>query len=150
MSLIHFSCKFYYSIILHNKTPIYSAWGLFRVCVACPTPRLNQSYELRPPWEQHLRYVPHRVRNGYNNVMKAQGMWGALVDVRRIALYSFCTNCGARLVCVIQTTLQPLNPHDSDSVKNIQETRLATGPVWTGENSRPLYRVSNPERYSPK
>jgi len=20
------------------------------------------SYELRPPWEQHLRYVPHRVR----------------------------------------------------------------------------------------
>ena len=37
-----------------------------RVCAACPTPRLNQSYELRPPWEQHLRYFPHRVRNGYN------------------------------------------------------------------------------------
>ena len=36
------------------------------MCAACPTPRLNQSYELRPPWEQHLRYVPHRVRNGYN------------------------------------------------------------------------------------
>ena len=33
------------------------------------TPRLNQSYELRPPWEQHLRYVPHWVRNGYNNVV---------------------------------------------------------------------------------
>ena len=33
---------------------------------ACPTPCLNQSYELRPPCEQHLRYVPHRVRNGYN------------------------------------------------------------------------------------
>ena len=32
----------------------------------CPTPHLNQSYELCPPWEQHLRYVPHRVRNGYN------------------------------------------------------------------------------------
>jgi len=52
---------------LHNKTPIYSAWGLLRVCAACPTPRLNESYELRPPWEQHLRYVPHRVRNGYNS-----------------------------------------------------------------------------------
>jgi len=37
-----------------------------RVCAACPTSRLNQSYELRPPWEQHLRYVPHRVRNRYN------------------------------------------------------------------------------------
>jgi len=37
-----------------------------RVCAACLTPRLNQSYELRPPWEQHLRYVPHRVHNGYN------------------------------------------------------------------------------------
>jgi hypothetical protein len=48
------------------RTHIYSAWGLLRVCTACPTPRLNQSYELRPPWEQHLRHVPHRVRNGYN------------------------------------------------------------------------------------
>jgi hypothetical protein len=66
LSLIHFSLKCNYSILLHNKTPIYSAWGLLRVCAACPTPRLNQSYELRPPWEQHLRYVPHRVRNGYN------------------------------------------------------------------------------------
>ena len=47
---------------------MYSAWGLLRVCAACHTPRLNQSYELRPPWEQHLRYVPHRVRNGYNNL----------------------------------------------------------------------------------
>ena len=56
-------------LVLHtltNKTPIVSNWGLLRVCAACPTPRLNQSYVLRPPWEQHLRYVPHRVRNGYN------------------------------------------------------------------------------------
>jgi hypothetical protein len=53
---------------LHNKTPIYSAWGFTEsVCAACPTPRLNQSYELHPPWEQQLRYVPHRIRNGYNN-----------------------------------------------------------------------------------
>jgi len=58
-------------LLLHtltNKTPIYSTWGLLRVCAACSTPRLNQSYELRPPWEQHLRYVPHRVRNGYNKM----------------------------------------------------------------------------------
>jgi hypothetical protein len=35
------------------------------VCAACPTPHLDQSYELSPSWEQRLRYVPHRVRNGY-------------------------------------------------------------------------------------
>ena len=57
------------ALLLHNKTPIYSAWGLLRVCAACPTLRLNQSYELRPPWEQHLRYVPHRVRNGYGRCL---------------------------------------------------------------------------------
>ena len=45
---------------------MYSAWGLLRVCAVCNTPRLNQSYEMRPTWEQHLRYVPLRVRNGYN------------------------------------------------------------------------------------
>jgi hypothetical protein len=57
---------------MHNKTPVNPTWGLLRVCAACPTPRHNQSYELRPPWEQHLRYVPHRVRNGYN--WKKQGV----------------------------------------------------------------------------
>ena len=41
------------------------------MCAACPTPHLNQSYELRPPWEQHLRYVPHRVRNGYNRSVQS-------------------------------------------------------------------------------
>jgi len=43
------------------------------VCAACPTPRLNQSYELRPTWEQHLRYVPHRVRNRYNKWTRGPG-----------------------------------------------------------------------------
>jgi len=33
LSLIHFSCKSNYSILLHNKTPIYSTGGLLRVCV---------------------------------------------------------------------------------------------------------------------
>ena len=56
-----------YSCII--KLPIYSAWGLLRVCAACPTPRLNQSYELCPPWEQHLRHLPYRVRNGYNTLL---------------------------------------------------------------------------------
>jgi len=67
------NCHWYISVVnaitLYSctiKLPIYSAWGLLRVCAACPTPRLNQSYELRPPWEQHLRYVLHRVHNGYN------------------------------------------------------------------------------------
>ena len=39
------------------------------MCAPCPTPRLNQSYKLRPPWEQHLIHVPHRVRNGYNSTV---------------------------------------------------------------------------------
>jgi len=68
LSLIHFSCKCNYSILLHNKTPIYSAWGLLSVCADCLISRFNQSYELCSPWEQHLRYVPHWVRNGYNSV----------------------------------------------------------------------------------
>ena len=72
MSRIHFSGKCNYCILLHNKTPIHSTWGLLRVCATCPTPRLNQSYELRSPWEQHLRYVPHRVRNGYNTIYEQQ------------------------------------------------------------------------------
>jgi len=47
-----------------------------RVCATCPTPRLNHSYKLRPPWEQHLRYVPHRVRNGYNMLLKGAVYFG--------------------------------------------------------------------------
>ena len=59
---------------LHNKTPIYSTWGLLRECAACPTPRLNLSPELRPSWKQHLRYVPYRVRNGYNRDKSGRGV----------------------------------------------------------------------------
>ena len=66
MSPTQFSCNCNYSLITHNKTPVHSIWGLLRVCAACPTPRLNLSSELRPSWEQHPRYGPHRVRNGYN------------------------------------------------------------------------------------
>ena len=46
------------------KLPIYSAWGLLRVCAAWPTPRLDQSYELRPPWE-HLTTTsgPQRIQH---------------------------------------------------------------------------------------
>ena len=66
------NCHSYISVV--NAITLYSctikhqynsAWGLLRVCAACPSPSLNQSYDLRPPWEQHPRYVPHRVRNGY-------------------------------------------------------------------------------------
>ena len=67
LSPIQFSCNCNCSLITHNKTAVHSTWGLLRVCAACPTPRLNQSYELRPSWEQHPRYVPHRVSNGYNS-----------------------------------------------------------------------------------
>ena len=72
------NCNLY--ILVENTITPYSCtiklqyilpWRLLTVCAACPTPRLNQSYELRAPWEQHLRYVPHRVRNGYNSVHRA-------------------------------------------------------------------------------
>ena len=42
------------------------------MCAACRTPHRDQSYELCPPWEQHLRYVPHRVRNGYNTAFTGE------------------------------------------------------------------------------
>jgi len=67
LSPIQCSCNCSYSLITHNKTPVHSTWGLLRVCAACPTLRLNLSSELSPSWEQHPRYVPHRVRYGYNH-----------------------------------------------------------------------------------
>ena len=75
LSPIQFSCNCNYSLITHNKTPVHPTLGLLSVCVcvcvcaACPNPRLNLSSELRPFWEQHPRYVPHRVRNGYNTTL---------------------------------------------------------------------------------
>ena len=38
---------------------------------------------------------------------------------------------GARWVCVIKATLQPLNPQERDQVPILQETGWAPGPVWT-------------------
>ena len=93
MSLIHFSCKCNYSILLHNKTPFGSALGLLRVCATCPTPRLNQSYELRPPWEQHLRSVPHRVRNGYNIRLSGRGLCFGLSLVKKIPTECSVSEC---------------------------------------------------------
>ena len=75
LSPIQFSCNCNYSLITHNKTPIYSTCGLLSVCAACPTPRLNVSSELRPPWKQQPRYVPYRVRNGYNKVQVSATGW---------------------------------------------------------------------------
>jgi len=48
LSPIQFSCNCNYSLIIHNKTPVHSTWGLLRESAACPTPRLNLSSELRP------------------------------------------------------------------------------------------------------
>ena len=48
LSPIQFSCNCNYSLIENNKTPVHSTWGSLRVYVACPTPRLNLSSELRP------------------------------------------------------------------------------------------------------
>ena len=33
LSLIQFSCDCNSSLVTHNKTPVYSTWGLLRVCV---------------------------------------------------------------------------------------------------------------------
>ena len=59
------------------------------VCAACPIPRLNQGYELRPPWEQHLRYVPHRVCNGYN-IAKVITCESVLMFVRTEGIRDLC------------------------------------------------------------
>jgi len=36
--------------VFSQLTPVHLTWGLQRVCAACPTPRLNLSFELRPSW----------------------------------------------------------------------------------------------------
>ena len=51
----------------------YIVLGDYWECVRPALLPVNQSYELRPPRELHLRYVPHRVRNGYNRSLKAKG-----------------------------------------------------------------------------
>jgi hypothetical protein len=50
---------------------------------ACSTPRLNLSSELRRLLEQYPRYVPHRVRTGYNTPTDSH-----LLDQARFALLS--------------------------------------------------------------
>jgi len=47
---IQFTCDCIYSLIMQNKTPVHSTWGLLRVCAACSTPRLNLSSEPCPSW----------------------------------------------------------------------------------------------------
>jgi len=81
LSPIQFHCNCSYSLITHNKTPVHSTWGLLRVCAACPTVRLNLSYKLCPSWEQHPRYVSHRVHNRYR------------IMVDRVALGIFFGGC---------------------------------------------------------
>ena len=43
-------------------------WGLLRACAACPTPRLNLKFELRPSWNNiHDMFptgTPHRIQHG--------------------------------------------------------------------------------------
>ena len=53
LSAIQFSCNCNYFLITHNKNPVQSTWGLL-------------SSELHPSWEQHPRYVPHRVHARYD------------------------------------------------------------------------------------
>jgi len=48
--------------------------GLLRVCAACPTPRLNLKFELRPSWNNIHDTFPQRDRKGYNmNVLSKSG-----------------------------------------------------------------------------
>ena len=43
LSLIKFSCDCNYSLVKHNKTPVYPTWGLLRVCVCVRPARLPVS-----------------------------------------------------------------------------------------------------------
>ena len=60
LSQIRFSCNCNYSLIMHNKTPVHSTWGLLRVCAACLTPRLNLSSEPYPSWNNIQDTFPTR------------------------------------------------------------------------------------------
>ena len=114
------------------------------MCAACPTPRLNQSYVLRPPWEQHLRYVPHRVRNGYNKVKCSRYRPGVAQRVGRGIAVLFHDR-GTRRGWMVSSTPRLHFTPGKDAVPVLQEAGWAPGPVWTGGKCRP-YRDSMPER----
>ena len=97
-SPIQFSCNCNYSLITHNKTPVHSTRGLMRVRAAWPTPRLNPSTELRPSWERHPRYVPRRVRNGYNKGVSSihRNSWNSETNptvIRKMRLQYLFQDC---------------------------------------------------------
>ena len=50
-----------------QQTPVHLTWGLLQVFAACPTPRLNLKFELRP-YLNNTHDVPHRDRAGYSTI----------------------------------------------------------------------------------
>ena len=45
-------------------TPVHLTLGLLWVCAACPTPRFNLMFELRPSWKNIHDTFPNRDRAG--------------------------------------------------------------------------------------
>jgi len=78
--------------------------------MAYPTPRLNLSSELRPFWEQHPRYVPHRVREGYNKSVPLQA-WNGPEGSRKLRFPDFMTTAqdGGKVSLTHRPPLPPGN-----------------------------------------
>ena len=138
------------------------------MCAACPTPRLNQSYELRPPWEQHLRYVPHRVRNGHNTLFHVHSWCASGAEEspeRKATTWAvLCRKCwrecskifherflaaNKRKCCVREqncrsTLLSSASSHLAMLHKNLPTVRLVSSAVvhpllWTRPETTQLY-----------
>ena len=46
----------------------------------------------------------------------------------------------------VNSSLQPLYPHETEAVPTVQEVGWATGPVWTGAGKLELAGIRSPDR----
>jgi len=115
----------WYILVVSAVTPYscttklqYILRGDYWECAACPNPRLNLSSELRHSWEQHLRYVPHRMRNGYKR--------------ERSSIL-----CNTHISCLVNTTfiVQAFNL-GKRRTKTFPVTRAWVSVVWKHVPSR--------------
>jgi hypothetical protein len=76
--------------VFAQQGPEHLTWGLLRVCAACPTPRLNLNFELRPSWNNIHDTFPTGTARDKVKVIPLQA-WTAPEGSRRLRLPDFKT-----------------------------------------------------------
>jgi hypothetical protein len=89
LSPIQFSCNCNYPLITHNKTPVHSTWRLSRVCVACTTPRLNLSSELRPSGNNIQHTFPTGSKQDTTNCINTSSGMSLYVGGREVCRFEW-------------------------------------------------------------